>query len=51
MLGILEHGCEALGGIGGIEGNVGSSGFEDGEHPHDHLEGALGMQSDEGIGF
>ena len=33
--------AQPFGGIGGIEGNVGAAGFEDAQHPDDHLQGAL----------
>jgi hypothetical protein len=47
---VLQHGFEAFLGQGGIERDVGASGFEDGEDSHDHLDGSVAVESDEGVG-
>jgi hypothetical protein len=44
--GIGQQECQALGGIGGIEGHVARAGLEDPEQPHQHLVRALGAQRD-----
>ena len=48
--GILEHEGESLFGVARVQRHVGAAGFEDPQQPDDHLDGALGAQSDEDLG-
>ena len=47
---ILEHEGDALGGIGGIEGDVRGSGLQDAQHSDEHVEGAWMADADEHVG-
>ncbi len=50
-IGIDEDVSESLAGIGGVEGDVGAAGLEDGEQSDDHGAGALEADADAGIGL
>ena len=48
--GVGEHELQAVGRVGGIEGQVGGAGLEGGEEGDDHVEGAREGDADEGFG-
>ena len=48
--GVGEHEAEAVGGVVGIEGEVGGAGLEGGEECDEHVEGAGEGDADEGLG-
>ncbi len=47
---LLKHEGQALGGVAGVQRDVGATGLEHAEHGHDHVERALDAQSDESVG-
>src|SRR5579859_4263023 len=48
-VGIVEHEGEALGGIGGVEGQICATRLEDAQQPNDHLQRALYTDADDDL--
>ena len=49
-VGVAEHEGEAVGGIGGVEGEVGGAGLEDGQEGDHQVEGAFHEYADQDVG-